>query len=155
VKPEYDEQYICVCVRLCSRYVVVTKALETAGCRYFRQRVATEHGIWKLETSSEDNNRVFDSNTITTTTNDAAGPAFSMLVHELQRRRTQNDGKRYADICKKNCSLYTLLTATYQQEGQHPLTGQRAPPISGGTYRRRRALIDGYLESPFPTACLL
>ena len=42
-----------------------------------------------------------------------------------------------------------------QQEGQHPLTGQRAPPISGGTYRRRRTLIDGYLESPFPTACLL
>jgi len=35
------------------------------------------------------------------------------------------------------------------QEGQHPLTGQRAPPISGGTYRRRRTLIDGYLESPF------
>ena len=31
-----------------------------------------------------------------------------------------------------------------------------APPISGGTYRRRRTfLIDGYLESPFPTACLL
>jgi len=88
-------------VRLCSRYVVVTKALETAGCRYFRQRVATEHGISKLETSPDDNNRVFDSNTITTTTNAAAGPAFSMLVHELQRRRTQNDGKRYADICKK------------------------------------------------------
>ena len=42
-----------------------------------------------------------------------------------------------------------------KQEGQHPLTGQRAPPISGGTYRRRRTLIDGYLESPFPTACLL
>ena len=42
-----------------------------------------------------------------------------------------------------------------RQEGQHPLTGQRAPPISGGTYRRRRTLIDGYLESPFPTACLL
>ena len=33
------------------------------------------------------------------------------------------------------------------QEGQHPLTGQRAPPISGGTQRRRRTLIDGYLES--------
>jgi len=42
-----------------------------------------------------------------------------------------------------------------KQEGQHPLTGQRSPPISGGTYRRRRTLIDGYLESPFPTACLL
>jgi len=42
-----------------------------------------------------------------------------------------------------------------KQEGQHPLTGQRAPPISGGTYRQRRTLIDGYLESPFPTACLL
>jgi len=42
-----------------------------------------------------------------------------------------------------------------EQEGQHPLTGQRAPPNSGGTYRRRRTLIDGYLESPFPTACLL
>ena len=42
-----------------------------------------------------------------------------------------------------------------EQEGQHPLTGQRAPPISGGTQRRRRTLIDGYLESPFPTACLL
>jgi len=39
-----------------------------------------------------------------------------------------------------------------QQEGQHPLTGQRAPTISGGTYSRRRTLIDGYLESPFPTA---
>jgi len=32
-----------------------------------------------------------------------------------------------------------LLNSTYafkcyhQQEGQHPLTGQRAPPISGGT----------------------
>jgi len=33
-----------------------------------------------------------------------------------------------------------------KQEGQHPLTGQRAPPISGGTYRRRRTLIDGHLE---------
>ena len=42
-----------------------------------------------------------------------------------------------------------------KQEGQHPRTGQRAPPISGGTYRRRMTLIDGYLESPFPTACLL
>jgi len=41
------------------------------------------------------------------------------------------------------------------QEGQHPLTEQRAPPISGGTYKRRRILIDGYLESPFPTARLL
>jgi len=43
----------------------------------------------------------------------------------------------------------------FKQEGQHPLTGQRSPPISGGTYRRRRTLIDGYLESRFPTACLL
>ena len=43
----------------------------------------------------------------------------------------------------------------YLQEGQHPLTGQRAPPISGGTNRRRRTLIDGYLESPFPIACFL
>ena len=42
-----------------------------------------------------------------------------------------------------------------EQEGQHPLTGQRAPPISGGTSRRRRTVIDGNLESPFPTACLL
>jgi len=25
------------------------------------------------------------------------------------------------------------LQYQYQQEGQHPLTGQRAPPISGGT----------------------
>jgi len=39
-----------------------------------------------------------------------------------------------------------------QQEGQYPLTGQRAPTISGGTYSRRRTLIDGYLESPFTTA---
>ena len=45
--------------------------------------------------------------------------------------------------------------AKKEQEGQHPLTGQRAPPISGGTYGRRRTLIDGYLERPFPTACLL
>ena len=48
-----------------------------------------------------------------------------------------------------------LVRTSNKQEGQHPLTGQRAPPISGGTYRRRRTLIDGYLESPFPTACLL
>jgi len=27
--------------------------------------------------------------------------------------------------------------------------------ISGGTKGRRRTLIDGYLESPFSTACLL
>ena len=51
-------------------------------------------------------------------------------------------------------ALFMLLGETLQ-EGQHPLTGKRAPPISGGTYRRRRTLIDGYLESPFPTACLL
>jgi len=48
-----------------------------------------------------------------------------------------------------------FFDSTIIQEGQHRLTGQRAPPISGGTYRRRRTLIDGYLESPFPTACLL
>ena len=42
-----------------------------------------------------------------------------------------------------------------EQEGQHLLTGQRATPISDGTYRRHRTLVDGYLESPFPTACLL
>jgi len=52
-------------------------------------------------------------------------------------------------------SLEFLFRANIRQEGQHPLTGQRAPPISGGTYRRRRTLIHGYLESPFPTACLL
>jgi len=26
-----------------------------------------------------------------------------------------------------------LVLYKYEQEGQHPLTGQRAPPISGGT----------------------
>ena len=41
-----------------------------------------------------------------------------------------------------------------QQEGQHPLTGQRAANFRRDL-RRRRSLIDGYLESPFPTACLL
>ena len=50
---------------------------------------------------------------------------------------------------------HQALGPRVKQEGQHPLTGQRAPPISGGTYRRRRTLIDGYLESPFPTARLL
>ena len=30
-----------------------------------------------------------------------------------------------------------------------------APRISGGTQGQRRTLIDGYLESPFSTACLL
>jgi len=28
---------------------------------------------------------------------------------------------------------YTLPQGKKTQEGQHPLTGQRAPPISGGT----------------------
>jgi len=32
----------------------------------------------------------------------------------------------------KKISLFALWTQV-QQEGQHPLTGQRAPPISGGT----------------------
>ena len=64
--------------------------------------------------------------------------------------------------CAHNCNfsvspigLKFAIFTVFIQEGQHPLTGQRAPPISGGTYRRRRTLIDGYLESPFPTACLL
>ena len=62
-------------------------------------------------------------------------------------------GKRYHVVdAKASNALYAQYS---EQEGQHPLTGQRAPPISGGTYRRRRTLIDGYLESPFPTACLL
>ena len=42
-----------------------------------------------------------------------------------------------------------------RQEGQHSLTGQRAANYRrdlGATYR---TLIDGYLESPFPTARLL
>ena len=63
------------------------------------------------------------------------------------------------DVCQLNRdqvrSLEFAVNSCFKQEGQHPLTGQRAPPISGGTQRRRRTLIDGYLESPFPTACLL
>ena len=41
------------------------------------------------------------------------------------------------------------------QEGQPPLTGQRAANFRrdlGATYK---TLIDGYVESPFSTACLL
>jgi len=57
-----------------------------------------------------------------------------------------------SDTCR---TIMNDISAQLEQEGQHPLTGQRAPPISGGSYRRRRTLIDGYLESPFPTACLL
>jgi len=30
-------------------------------------------------------------------------------------------------------TILVMLTADDKQEGQHPLTGQRAPPISGGT----------------------
>jgi len=68
---------------------------------------------------------------------------------------------RYATPVSNNCYSQGLaefinsFIKLLKQEGHHPLTGQRAPPISGGTYRRRRTLIDGYLESPFPTACLL
>jgi len=57
--------------------------------------------------------------------------------------------------CGPNAAKLPKFEDLNKQEGQHPLTGQRVPPISGGTYRRRRTLIDGYLESPFPTACLL
>ena len=48
-----------------------------------------------------------------------------------------------------NCDRHTDTTTAYTalawrravkiQEGQHPLTGQRAPPISGGTQRRLMA----------------
>jgi len=34
-------------------------------------------------------------------------------------------------------------------------TARAANFSRGGTYRRPRTLTDGYLESPFPTACLL
>jgi len=44
-----------------------------------------------------------------------------------------------------------------EQEGQHELTGQRAANFRQdlGASGRHRTLIDGYLESPFLTACLL
>jgi len=31
--------------------------------------------------------------------------------------------------------MHVITVYLFKQEGEHPLTGQRAPPISGGTIR--------------------
>jgi len=37
------------------------------------------------------------------------------------------------DIISNTATEVKMVWTCFKQEGQHPLTGQRAPPISGGT----------------------
>jgi len=129
--------------------------------------------------------------------NAGASNAGRSLCIQISRERSYPC--QYIDTIRKaiDCAKTLPLTIFIKQEGQHPLTGQRAAnfrqdleatydfnwwllgkPVTDCMFavitrrpasadrtaradnfrrdlRRRRTLIDGYLESPFPTACLL
>ena len=55
------------------------------------------------------------------------------------------------NICTKNCRNRTVYVT--RRPASDDRTARRQ--FQAGLKRRRRTLIDGYLESPFPTACLL
>ena len=50
---------------------------------------------------------------------------------------------------------YELIPTVTRRPASADRTARAANFSRGGTYRQSRTLIDGYLESPFPTARLL
>ena len=75
------------------RYAVVVSQtrdnITTGGCGRYRQRVDNEDDDRVAEVSLDDGSRL--SHLLTSAT---ARPATVVSVHEPQRQRTQNDGKR-------------------------------------------------------------